>query len=197
MSGALIAGGAGLSSIGGLIQGRRTADALNYQADLQRNNATLALQSAKFDSDRQSIFANQKIGAAKAGYASSGVDVSNSGSALAVLGASASNAELDRQNILHGGEIKAINFNNQASMDEKAAKQSLQASYFSALGSFFAPAIASNFGQYLSPSKGAGGDQSGYNQGDYSSADALGSGGEEELGATGGAADLSEAAALA
>lgn len=135
MSGALVAGAGG--AVGSLIQGRGTADTLTYQANLQRNNATMAIQAAKFDADRQSMFAQKKLGSISEGYAASGVDINTSGSVLSVIGASAANAELDRQSILHGGTIKAINFENQASMDDRASQNALTGSYFNAVGSLF------------------------------------------------------------
>lgn len=126
-----MAGGGLLSGIGALEQGSQTAAALKYQATVQTNNANEALEAASLNANRSSIMAAKTIGAAKAGYGSSGV-TSDSGSVAAVLGASAANAELDRQNILYGGQIRAINSENQAHMDEVGAANATSASYLKA-----------------------------------------------------------------
>lgn len=115
--------GPAISGVGNFMQGQQQSDALNYQAQAATNNANIARQQGAFDAARAGVFANQKIGAQVAGYAASGVDTS-SGSALAVIMQSHANAELDRLNILHGADIKAINFENQSSIDKIAASNS-------------------------------------------------------------------------
>jgi hypothetical protein len=127
-------GAAAVSAVGSLTKGSSESDALNYQAKIQGQNADAARVAAKADADRQQILANQKIGGIGAEYASSGVD-SNSGSVLAVIGASAANSELDRQNILHGGDVRAINYQNQQNLDQTSAGNALKAGYYGAAAS--------------------------------------------------------------
>ncbi len=128
--------GIGFGAYGSLMQGQQTADLLDNQAKIQRSNADQDRLAAKANADRVMTLASKVEGKATAAYAASGVS-SSSGSVLAVLGASASNAELDRQNIIHGGEVRAINAENQASLDELGSKHAIQASYFNALSSIF------------------------------------------------------------
>lgn len=128
-----IAAGYGLSAIGNIVQGQGEASALNYNAQIQQNNATAALISAKLNADKSSLQSNKIIGQAKANYGASGV-TSDSGSVLDVIAASSANAELDKQNILYGGQIKAINADNQASLDRISANNALTGSYFGAAG---------------------------------------------------------------
>lgn len=130
MSGGGAIGGA-FQMVGSLMQGQSTADALEHQAEIMRRNAIAAMEAAKFDASKQQVMATKVLGAQSAGYASSGVE-QTSGSVLDVIAASAANAELDKQSILHGGELRRINFENQASIDEKAAGNALTASYFGA-----------------------------------------------------------------
>lgn len=114
---------------GAQVQGQQEANSLEYQATIQKRNAQEALMAAKFNADRLSLSANKMMGAASAGYGAGGVD-SSSGSVLSVLAASSANAELDRLNILHGGEMRAVNYENQASIDDLGAKHAIDASYF-------------------------------------------------------------------
>lgn len=125
--------GAGVSALGSLIGGQNTANSLNAQANLQIENAQEAESQGAFDAMKSQIQSSNKISQNVANYAASGV-TSSSGSAMAVLTASASNAELDRLNILHGADVKAISYENQASMERAGAGQAVTGSLFTALG---------------------------------------------------------------
>ena len=151
------------------MSGQAESQKLRYQASIQQNNATLALQSAKADADKQSLMSAAKIGQETASYAASGVDINTSGSVLDVLGNSAANAELDRQNILHGGEIRSINYDNQASRDQASAGNALKSSYFNALGS-----VAGGAFKMASYSGGGGGGSIGGGGGGYGGPNTLG-----------------------
>lgn len=126
--------GFGLSAIGSLLEGAGTANALDYNAEVQGNNAYSALLAAKMNADKQSLQTNRIIGGAKAAYGASGV-TADSGSVFSVLSASAANAELDRQNIIYGGQVKAVNYENQAALDKTSAQNALTSSYLKAAGS--------------------------------------------------------------
>jgi hypothetical protein len=133
MAAPLILAAAAVSAVGSLTQGQATSSALNAQAKLQQQNANEAEAQGQFEATKQGIVAAQKIGAIRANYGASGVTL-NSGSAQAVLGASAANAELDRLEILHGTDVKAINYNNQASMNMYGANSAQAGSYLNAVG---------------------------------------------------------------
>lgn len=126
--------GMGFSAFGSLVQGQQTANQLDYNAQVQTNNANLALTAAASNAAKQSVSATRMLGNMSAGYAANGV-TQTSGSVMAVMGASAANAELDRQNILYGGQVKAVNYENQASLDKTGATNAINASYFNALSS--------------------------------------------------------------
>lgn len=121
-------------AVGALVQGQAQANALDRAAQIERNNANLDIQTGEANAAISALRANKKIGSIVAGYGASGVSA-DSGSALAVLAASTANAELDRQNIIHGSKVRAINYENQAVMDEVGAKSALQGSYMNALSS--------------------------------------------------------------
>lgn len=125
-----------LGMFGSIEEGEATSQSLDSQAKMQRQNAQLAEQKAQADSLRLSVFADRTTGSIKSSYAANGI-ASNSGTVRAVLQASGQNAELDRLNIIHGGQIRALNYNNQASLDEFGANQALTGSYFDALAKAF------------------------------------------------------------
>lgn len=127
--------GAGVGALGGLMSGIAEDDALEKQAKLQEQNARMAILKAKSDAVRQSVISSKAIGGETAAYGASGLE--QSGSVTAVLTASATNAELDRQNVLHGGVIRSMNFLNQAENDKFGGQQALQGGYMSALASVF------------------------------------------------------------
>ena len=187
----LMAGG-GLQAIGDISQGQTTSSVLNQQANIQMQNAANAKAAAALNANRQSIMAQKTLGGIQANFGASGVE-GNSGSVLDVVAASASNAELDRQNILYGGEIKAINSENQASMDRFEASQAVSAGYLNAVAG-----VLTAGGKLYGSSLGAAGgatDSAAMAKGE---AEVYGGDGEDEaLDATGGGADLAEAAAIA
>lgn len=126
--------GSVVGAAGALVQGQAQANALDRAAEIERNNAALDIQAGEENAAISSIKSNQHIGAIQAGAGASGIS-QDSGSILDVLAASTANAELDRQNIMHGAKVRAINYENQAAMDEAGAKSAVQGSYFNALGS--------------------------------------------------------------
>lgn len=154
-----------MQGYGNYVSGQAQADALEYQATIAGQNATLARQAGASDAARAALFANQKIGAEVAGYAASGVET-NSGSAMAVIQSSHANAELDRLNILHGADIKAINFENQASIDRIGAAKTRYASGFGVAGGLIG-AGANAYGQ--SSAAGPRGSQQSQDEAEFAS----------------------------
>jgi hypothetical protein len=80
----------------------------------------LAQQQGEAAAEQQQKQAKQAIGAEIAGYGASGVS-SGAGSALDVLASSASNAELDRQNLLYDSKLRALGYRDQSDLDNAAA----------------------------------------------------------------------------
>lgn len=133
MAAALPVVGGMVSAYGAMKQGVDQYSSLNQQADLAIQNAAEAEAKGKYDASRQQVIAGQKQGTAIAAFGASGVRT-DSGSVTAVLGASAQNAELDRLNILHGADVRATNYTNQANLDRFGAESALKGSYFQAAG---------------------------------------------------------------
>lgn len=126
--------GGAIGAEGALLKGQMTANSLNAQADQERIQAEEAKQAGAYNVFRQQMQATQSLGRATAAYGASGV-ASGSTSEQSVLMAGAMNSELDRQNILHGANMKAVQYENQASLNKFGANSALEGSYFSAIGS--------------------------------------------------------------
>lgn len=132
MSAAVLGAGAAIGAAGSLMQGQAQATALDRAAQIQRQNAALDIQAGEQNAVLSTIHSNKQIGSITAAYGANGISA-DSGSALSVLAASVSGAELDRQNIMHGAKIRAINAENQAQMDEIGAQSAIRGSYLNAI----------------------------------------------------------------
>lgn len=151
--------GAGLSAYGAIQQGKMTSESLNQQADSLEAQAQESHAKGEYDAMRNQMLAAHRIGTSVAAYGASGVSA-GSGSVLDVIQASHQNAELDRLNILHGADIRAINYMNQASMNRYGAESAMQGAHWKVLGALTGGAVkygAEN--QHASlPSGGGGGE---------------------------------------
>lgn len=130
---AALGGGGAIGAFGQLYAGAMTANSLDAQADLADEQANEARRAGVFNSMRMMRHANQVMGSATANFGASGVSASG-GSATAILGASAANAELDRLNIIHQADIRATNYENQATLDRFGGSAARTGSIFAAAG---------------------------------------------------------------
>lgn len=115
----LAAVGTAVAVYGTVQQGNAAKDAAEHNSQLAAQQALIAQQQAEQDAQMQQRQARQRIGAASAAYGASGV--SGDGSPLDVLSTSASQAELDRQNILYKGKLKSLGYQDQSQLDTAAA----------------------------------------------------------------------------
>lgn len=122
--------GTAMSVIGAINQGQQAKSAANYNAQLANNNAIAARQQAEVNAAAQQRASRLKIGSMVAGYGASGVTME--GSPMDVLEASAATAELDRQNILYGGELKSGGYQSTAGLELMRGENAETGSYFSA-----------------------------------------------------------------
>lgn len=142
----------GLLSAYGAIKGSEDqAETLDQQADIQRRNAQNALIAAKLNADKTMMQFHKIQGQDIANYGASGVSA-ESGSVLATLASNVESAELDKQNILYGGQIRATNFENQASIDETAADRASSAGLINAASGLFLGASRMYGGTGATPS---------------------------------------------
>lgn len=112
---ALAAVGTAVSVAGAMSAADAQAQAAEYNAMVARNNATAAQQQAQQTAEIQQRQARQQLGAISVGFGASGV--TSEGSPLDVLASSASNSELDRQNIIYHGNLQAAGYGDEASLD--------------------------------------------------------------------------------
>lgn len=132
--------GGPFNAAGDIVQGQMTSQSLDAQAGLATANAQEAEDQGQYNARRQSLISSQKIGTSVASYGAAGV-TADSGSVANVIGASNANAELDRLNILHGADVKSLNYLNQATMDRYGAASATYGSYWQAAGAITGGAI--------------------------------------------------------
>lgn len=109
------------------VQAKRSAE---YNADVARNNAIAARQQAAANAEAQGRESRRRIGAMRASYGAAGVALE--GSPLDVIESSAMEAEIDRQNILYSGEMKAQGYENTAGLEIMKGESAVTGSLFSA-----------------------------------------------------------------
>lgn len=119
-----------MSVVGALNQGQQASDAANYNAAVANNNAIAARQQAESNAAAQQRKARINQGAMVAAYGASGVGTE--GSPMDILEQSASMAELDRQNILYGGELKAGGYQATAGLELMRAENAQKGGMFNA-----------------------------------------------------------------
>lgn len=143
--------GLGLSAFGAYQSGQNQAAAAQASAQAQAANAAAATYNAQIADQNAQIMRDQEaaavasqqrdaartIGAMIAGYGASGVQ-GDTGSPLDVLADSARTAELDKLTLQYNYELKARDYNNQATLDRMNAANGLAASttYASSAGNY-------------------------------------------------------------
>lgn len=119
-----------VSTVGALSQGFASADASSYNAKLAQQNAVASRQQAAASARTADIEARKRLGAIEANVGASGVSME--GSPLDILQESARAAEMDRLNILYGGEVRARGYENTATLDRFKGDAAETAGYLSA-----------------------------------------------------------------
>lgn len=169
----------GLMSAGGaLAEGEGKAADLDREAEIQTKNAALARAAAETNAKHQQMISGQKIGSIQADYAASGV-TSDSGSVMDILRQSHVNAEMDRLNIIHGGEVRAINAENRANSARAGARNARSAGTMNAFSAIFGGGAKAM--QYSGGSSNSNNDYNDYSStsgGGYGSAGGGGSSGD-------------------
>ena len=132
MASVLMAVGPALGAYGQIQSGQAANQAAKYNANIAKQNAAITLQQAGLDADAQQRAAKGIIGEEKANYGASGV---SGGSVNDVLMSSETSAELDRQNILYRGKLRAMGLMSDAQLDKFSGRQAVTQSYFGAASS--------------------------------------------------------------
>lgn len=132
---------AGLSAVSAISQAGQQKAAAKYNQKVAENQAIGTRQEAAANAEKQRRQAAKTIGSMEATYAASGVSLE--GSPLEILEQSARNAELDRLNILWGGETRAQGYENTAKLEKARGSNAMASGLLSAAG-----AGMSAFGAY-------------------------------------------------
>jgi hypothetical protein len=137
----------GIGAAGQVYSGIQQANAANYQAQVAKNNATIATQSALYatlagnsQEQTEALRTRNAVGAAITGSAAHGLDV-NSGSALDLRTSAATMGELSDLNIrsnsareAYGYANQAVSFDAQAELDKSQASSDVIGGALSAAG---------------------------------------------------------------
>lgn len=101
---------------------KSAANAAEYNAEVDRQRAAVAMQQGNANEEAQRRQAAIALGRQTAATAQSGVDLT-SGSALDLYQQSATNAELDALNIRYGAQLQAQGLQQQGTLDTMTAQQ--------------------------------------------------------------------------
>jgi hypothetical protein len=118
---------AAVSAVQAIQAGRAAKKQSEFNAAVADRNAGLARDQAAADADAQRRHSQRVLGGIRAGYGASGITME--GSPLDVLEFSAANAELDRQNILYKGELRAMGYDDTAMLDRMRGDAAQSAGY--------------------------------------------------------------------
>ena len=119
-----------VSTVGAISSAKAQSDAMNYNADLARKNATIADQQSAEAMRRNEQDTYRKLGALRAGYGASGVGTD--GSPMDVLADSYTNAALDAENTKYQYKLKSIGYQNDANLDSANADNAMKSGYVNA-----------------------------------------------------------------
>lgn len=120
--------GTGVSVIGSLVKGMSASDAMNYQAQVAQNNATIARQNAAYSiqagqaqAEKSSLRGAANLASIRATQAAGGVDV-NSGSAVEVQASQRQVNKLDTDTTMNNAQLQAYGYRSQETGYEAQAK---------------------------------------------------------------------------
>jgi len=131
--------------VGALRQGRATESAANYNAAVADRNATVVRQQAGQEAAQIDRTNRLRIGAIRASIGASGGAME--GSAIDVLGDVVAQGELDRQQALYEGELRAIGFEDTSTLERRRGAEAKSASRLRA-GSALLSGAAQGYQQY-------------------------------------------------
>ena len=163
----LAAAGAGVSAISAISGGMDTAKAASFQAQVSRNNQTIATQNANYTTAAgetqaydQGLKERATAGAITSGIAAGGLNV-NEGSAKDVrvsqTGIGEEDIEQVRQRaalLAYGYKVSATNAGAEAQLNQAAAGQDIEAGWLRGLGSILGG--AANVGNFQALTKAGG-----------------------------------------
>lgn len=130
LAGAAVAGTA-VSAYSSYASGQQASKAAAYNAQTADLQAQQARDAAKIDAENQQEAARRVQGQTRARIAASGVEQSE-GSPLLTIMDNARQAEIEKQRILYGGELRATGLQNQATLSRYQGGQAATAGFYGA-----------------------------------------------------------------
>ena len=122
-----------LSAVGMLRQGNAAYAAGNYNAQIAQENAGIAIEQSQADAVQVARAKTLALGAMRANISASGGQVSG-GTFLDVIGDTATQYELQKQQTLYQGKLAARGYTNTANMDIYQGKEARTAGRLAAAG---------------------------------------------------------------
>lgn len=116
--------GTAVSAVGAIAQGNAAKKAANYNAAVGEVNAQAARRDAKENARRQRRLNRKAAGTIR----------NKEGFSMDVLEDNVREGELAALDLIHGGEVKAIGFEQGAALERMRGKAAQRAGYFSAAG---------------------------------------------------------------
>lgn len=143
----LTAIGAGITAVSTVAGGIASRNQANYQAEIARNNQTIALQNAaraeqagNIQAEAQGRKGAARLAGIKVGQAASGLDV-NKGTPVDVQSGQRETNQLDTETVLNNAELhaygyrtQAMNFDAEEKLDRAKADNAVSASLLKAAG---------------------------------------------------------------
>jgi hypothetical protein len=145
--------GTAVAAYGAYQQGQAAKASAQFNAQVANQNAQAARAQSLMQQQQQQREQYKRLGAIRAAQGASGGTME--GSALDVLGETAAQGELERQNIAYRGEMAARGYGNTASLDLFGGKQAAQAGTLTAIGTV-AKGAGSAYGAMSTPAASAG-----------------------------------------
>lgn len=125
--------GAGISAYSTYQQGKAQEQMGQYNAKIADNQASHEADVSHENAKRQREMNMRQISAIRARMSGSGVNMAQ-GSSLDVIGAAASEFELQTLDLFREGEARQVAYRNQAGIDRWQGKQAKQAGKIGAIG---------------------------------------------------------------
>jgi uncharacterized protein (DUF2147 family) len=100
-------------------KGKAAKKAANYNASIAERNAGIARQQAQADAERSSATHGTSMGAMRAAYGASGITAKAARSTCSSR--APCDAELDKQNILYKGELRAMGYMRRSERSRRPA----------------------------------------------------------------------------
>lgn len=125
------AAGAVIGAISAIQQGRAANAAAQYNATISEQNAAISRSDAAAQATQIERENTLRLGAIRAAQGRAG-GAAGEGSVLDVLGDVAAQGELERQQAIYQGELRARGFTNTAQLDRFSGRQAQSAGYMRA-----------------------------------------------------------------